>query len=272
MQDSQASNVLDEARSLIEELSMAASAWQSYLLSGASNDDDLANPMRGTIQRYEQTLDSRDCSRRLDMYYFNEAAAALRAFYKVIDAVFYPFSRRDTPLESIDVNAARRSALTVIEDVRRSLPENENLDWRQDASVMERLDALARAAFLADLILQLVCDYLGFSEGAIAVSYSEESPVDSMRRVSKQFNSLPIASISAELRRHRMENAAADLDDLFAAASKVIGKPLVVDPDELASELVSKRDRAIKQIYDQRAAAVRPVDQRRGVEGHSQPN
>lgn len=270
MSDGQSSNdVLNDARSLIDELATLALEWQSFLLSDASNQDDFDNPMWRTIQRYEQTRQSKDCTRRLEVYQFDQVAAALREFCNVISGVFYPLSRQGVSLESIDVQAARQRSLAAIEDVRQSFLETGNSVWRSQASVMERLDALAAAASTADWILQHTCDYLDYCEGGISVAYwQEEGSVESMQRVASDFDALPVTSVSARLRKLGMETTAAVIHDLFATASAVMrafgggvwgpGLSKDLNPDSAASDLASKRDTLIKQIRRQSDEVLRP--------------
>jgi hypothetical protein len=274
MSDGQSSNdVLDDARSLIDELAMLALEWRDFLLSDASNQDDFDNPMWGAIQRYEKTRQSKDCTRRLEVYQFDQVAAALREFYNVINGVFYPLSRQGISLESIDVKAARQRSLAAIEDVRQSSLETGDSIWRSQASVTEHLDALAAAASLADLVLEHTCDYLDYCEGAISVAYShEEGSVESMQRVVSDFEALQVASVSAELRRLGVENTAAAIHDLFAAASAVMrafdggvwgaGLSEDLDPNSAASDLASKRDTLINQIRQQSVSSLKPEGER----------
>ena len=270
MSDGRSSNdVLHDARTFIAELATLALEWQSFLLSDASNQDDFDNPMWRIIQRYEQTLQSKNCTRRLEVYQFDQAAAALREFCNVISGVFYPLSRQGVSLESIDVQVARQRSLAAIEDLRQSFLEIGNSVWRSQASVTERLDALAAAASTADWILQHTCDYLDYCEGAISVAYShEEGSVESMQRVVNDFDALPVTPVCSELRKFGMENTAAALHDLFAAASAVMhafdggvrgpGLSKDLNPDSAASDLASKRDTLIKQIRRQSDAVLRP--------------
>lgn len=274
MSDGQSSNdVLHDARSLIDELTALALEWQSFLISDASNQDDFDSPTWGIIQQYEQTRQSRDCTRKLEVYQFGQAAAALREFYNVINGKFYPLNRQGISLESIDLQAARKRTLTAIEELRQPFLATDNSLRRSNASVMERLDALAAAASLADLALELTCDYLDYCEGAIAVAYwPEEDPVESMQRAVNDFDVLPITSVVAEPRRLGMENTAAVVDDIFAAASDIIrasnadmwgsGSAENIDSDPAVSDLVSKHDALINQIREQSVAFLNPEGER----------
>ena len=146
------------------------------------------------------------------------------------------------------MQAARKRSLIAIEELRKSFLETGKPIWRSQASVTERLDALAAAASLADLVLEQTCDYLDYCEGAISVAYShKEGSVESMQRVINDFDALPITSVSADLRKLGMETTAAAIHDFVAAASVVMrafdggvwgpGLSKGLDPNSAASDL-----------------------------------
>jgi hypothetical protein len=216
--------LLDEAEALIGAIAPLALEYQSYVGPGAllrDGGNNLQARLRVSREWDKVFPRPRVVERKLEMAGYDDAASALSA---LSDAVFYvtgwiemSWEEDETDVLAVDVHALRDAAIDEMSRARRTA-----IDQR-GRSGADLAPLLTDAALMGDALRALAEDYLAFLDGCIPIPINEdESAEDRMRRVTTDYDKLPVVAIIEQLRRRGFNDSAEALRELSREVRLVV--------------------------------------------------